>query len=263
LAALALPSLGLGLVVAQWWAIALPFLLAVPVALAGDDGSNAFAYRLPAPAIGVLALAAAVLVLTGVLTQTGRYAPPAWVGAALLVSGTVPLMWAGYRQLRPLDEAGSRAFVIDEGAAAYRGIAFGESRELVTRTLGPTRASAGSIAPVGADFDDIGGPPFIDTPGVTHEVFRYPNTTVLLTENGVYGFVITEDAAETFAGVGIGDNLGLAEERYEDLECGIARAGEYRTFPYCGGMVGAGRWIWFGQDPIRSIVVTRTELGAD
>jgi hypothetical protein len=263
LAALALPSLGLGLAAARWWAVALPFLVAAPYALAGDDGTNAFAYRLPAPALGVLALTVAVLVLTGVLIQTGRHTPPAWVGAALLVLGAVPLIWAGYRQVRPLDDSGSRALFVDEGAGAYRGIAFGESREVVMRSLGPTRASARSIAPVGEDFDEIGGPPFIDTPGVMHEVLRYAETTVLLTENGVYGYVITADAAETLAGVGIGDNLGVAEDRYDGLECGIARAGDYRTFPYCGGMLGAGRWIWFGQDPIRSIVLTKTELGLD
>jgi hypothetical protein len=204
-----------------------------------------------------------VLVLTGVLIQTGRYAPPSWIGPAILLVGGVPLVWAGLRQLRPLDDSGSRALFIEEGAGAYRGMAIGESREVVMRALGRTRPSTGSIAPLGQDFDEIGGPPFIATPGVTHEVLRYADTTVLLTENGVYGYVITADDAETVAGVGIGDNLGVVEDRYQDLECGIARAGEYRTFPYCGGMLGSGRWIWFGQDPIRSIVVTRTALGPD
>jgi hypothetical protein len=258
-----LPSVGLGFAARRYWAAAVPLLVAVPFALAGDDGSNAFAYRLPALAIGILALAAAVLVLTGVLLGTGRYGPPVYVGSWLLVLGAVPLLWASYRHLRPVDEPGSRALVIEEGAAAFRGIAFGEDRELVIRKLGPKREADGTIAPTGERFEDIGAPPFIDIPGVTHEVFRYPDTTVLLTENGVYGFVITADDAETLAGVGIGDNLALAEDRYGDLECGIARAGDYRTFPYCGGMVGAGRWIWFGQDPIRSITVTRTELGTD
>jgi hypothetical protein len=263
LAALALPSVGLGLAARRYWAAAVPLAVAVPFALAGDDGSNAFAYRLPALAMGILALAAAVLVLTGVLLGTSRYRPPVYAGSALLVLGAVPLLWASYRHLRPVDEPGSRALLVDVGAAAFRGIAFGESRELVMRKLGPIRESGGTIAPIGERFEDIGAPPYIDTPGVTHEVFRYPATTVLLTENGVYGFVITADDAETFAGVGIGDNLALAEDRYGDLECGIARAGDYRTFPYCGGMVGSGRWVWFGQDPIRSITVTRTELGPD
>jgi hypothetical protein len=260
LAALVLPNVGLGLLVRRYWAAAVPLLLAAPYALGGDNGSNAFSYRLSALAIGVLALASAVLVLTGVLLGTGRVRTPVYVGPALLVLGAVPLLWASYRQLRPVDEPGSREFVVEE---SFRGIAFGESRELVLRQLGPKRESGGTIAPIGERFEEIGAPPFIDTPGVTHEVLRYPATTVLLTENGVYGFVITADDAETFAGVGIGDNLDLAEDRYNDLECGIARSGRYRTFPYCGGMVSARRWIWFGGDPIHSITVTTTELGPD
>jgi hypothetical protein len=255
-----LPSLGLGLVVGRFWSVALPLLVAAPYALAGDDGSNAFSYRLPALAIGILALGAAVLVLTGVLVRTGRYRPPAHVGAALLLLGSVPLAWAGYRQLRPLDQDGEVAV-----AAGYRGVALGSARSRVIAALGspPPVSPASSIAPLGDDFDHIGGPPFIATPGSSHETLRYPDTSVLVSDGRVYALMITDPEAETTEGVGIGDNLGLAEERYPDIECGIARAGEYRTFPYCGGRLRRGRWLWFGQDPIRSIVLTTSELGPD
>ena len=256
LAALALPSLGLGLAVGRFWAGALPFLVAAPYALAGDDGSNAFSYKLPAPAIGVFALAAAVLALTGVLLRTGRPRPPAYVGAALLLAGTVPLVWACYRQLRPLDERGDRVI-----GASFRGVALGASRGAVVEALGlPPRRSSESIAPLGEDFDEIGGPPFIATPGSTHESLRYRSATVLLSDDRVYGVVITDGEAETAEGVGVGDNLGVAEDEYPGLDCGIARPGTYRTFPYCGGSLGPGRWIWFGQDPIRSITVATTSL---
>jgi hypothetical protein len=258
LAALALPSLGLGLAVGRFWAGALPFLVAAPYALAGDDGSNVFSYKLPAPAIGVFALAAAVLALTGVLLRTARPRPPAYVGAALLLAGTVPLVWACYRQLRPLDE--SDDLVI---GASFRGVALGDSRAAVVEALGlpPPDARKPLIAPLGEDFDEIGGPPFIATPGSTHESLRYRSATVLLSDDRVYGVVITDGEAETAEGVGVGDNLGVAEDEYPGLDCGIARPGKYRTFPYCGGRLGPGRWIWFGQDPIRSIVLTSTELG--
>jgi hypothetical protein len=246
--------------VGRYWAAALPLVVAAPYALAGDDGSNAFSYRLPTLAIGVLALAAAVLVLTGVLLRTGRYRPPAYVGAALLLLGAMPLAWAGYRQLRPLDEGGDVA--VETG---YRGADLGSARARVIAALGapPPGSGGSSIAPLGDDFDHIGGPPFIATPGSSHETLRYPDTSVLVSDGQVYGLVITDPEAETAEGVGVGDNLGLAEDRYSDVECGTARAGKYRTFPYCGGRLGAGRWIWFGQDPIRSIVLTSTELGPD
>jgi hypothetical protein len=258
LGALVLPSVGLGLAVGRYWAVGVPVLVAAPYGLAGEDGSNAFSYRLPALAIGIVAVAAAVLVLTGVLIRTGRYRPPAYVGAALLVLGAVPLAWAGYRELRPLDEAGDVVV-----AAGYRGAALRGNRAGVIEALGPPPpgSTGSSIAPLGDDFDHIGGPPFIATPGSSYETLRYPDASVVLSDGRAYGVVITDPEAETVEGVGVGDNLDLAEDRYSDLDCGIARAGEYRTFPYCGGRLGGSRWIWFGQDPIRSIVLTTTELG--
>jgi hypothetical protein len=259
---LALPSLGLGLAAGHWWTVALPLLIAAPYALAGEDGSNAFAYRLPAPAIAVLALAAAVLVLTAVLIQTGRHALPAWVGAALLLAGCVPLAWTTYRHLRPLDEAGD--LLVGDEARSFRGVALGDSRRRVTEELGaPLRGDGGTIAPVGEDFDDIGGPPFIATPGTTHESLRYRDLTVLLSNGRVYGLLVTNPQADTTQGVGIGDNLALAEDRYSSLDCGIAEADDYRRFPYCSGRLARDRWIWFGQDPIRSIVVATAEVGAE
>lgn len=256
---LVLPNLGLGIAVGRYWAAAVPFLVAAPLALAGDDGSNAFSYRLPAPAIGVFALAAAVLVLTGVLIRTGRFPVPDWAGAALLLIGALPLLWAGYRQARPLDENGDRLVGV-----GYGGVGLGASRAAAVGALGrPPPSQRGSVAPLGDDFDDIGGPPFIATPGSSHEALRYPGISVLLSDGVVHGLVITDKEAETGEGVGVGDNLGLAEDRYQSLECGIAEADEHRSFPYCGGRLGPRRWLWFGQDPIRVIVLTSSELGAD
>jgi hypothetical protein len=237
----------------------LPLLVAAPYALAGDDGSNAFAYRLPARGLGIFALTAAVLVLTGVLLRTGRLRPPAWVGAALLAVGAIPLVWAGYRQLRPLDKAGDRVVTM-----SFRGVSLEDSRADVVAALGPSPESAGSsIAPLGEAFDDIGGPPFVATPGSTHQSLRYRDTTVLVSDDRVYGILTTDEEAETSEGVGVGDNLEVAEDAYPNLDCGVASASKYRTFPYCGGRLGPRRWIWFGHDPIRSIVLAETELGTD
>jgi hypothetical protein len=259
LVTLALPNLGLGLALGRFWAAAVPLLVAAPYALAGDDGSNAFSYRLPTLAIGVFALAAAVLVLTGALIRTGRYRPPAHVGAALLLLGSAPLAWAGYRHVRPLD--GSGDLLIRELPGSFGRIGLDYSRSTVIGELGiPATRRGSSIAPLGEDFEHIGGPPFIATPGSTHESLRYRKTTVLLSDDRVYGLVITNEEAETAQGVGVGDNLGVVEDAYPSLDCGTARAAKYRTFPYCGGSLD-GRWIWFGQDPIRSIVLTTTELG--
>jgi hypothetical protein len=173
----------------------------------------------------------------------------------------MPLAWAGYRELRPLDEAGDVSVRTE-----YRGVALGSSRADVLEALGPPPPGShgSSIAPLGDDFDHIGGPPFIATPpGSSHETLRYPDTSVLISDGRVYGLVLTDPEAETAEGVGVGDSLGLAEDRHSGIDCGIARAGEYRTFPYCRGRLAPARWIWLGQDPIRSIILTTTELGPD
>jgi hypothetical protein len=255
LAALVLPNLGLGLLVGRFWVVSLPLFLAAPWALTGDDGANVFAYRLPALAIGVLAASAAVLVLTGVLIRTGRYRVPAVAGAALLLLGTLPFAWAGYRQLRPLDESGDTQI----GNSLFR-LSLPGQREEVIRQFGPPRSGGDSIAPIDEDFDEIGGPPFIATPGSTHETLRYRGRSYLISDDRIYGLLVTDEEAET-EGVGVGDNLGVAEDRYRDIECGTARAGEYRTFPYCVATLGPRAFIWFGQDPIRSILLTETEVG--
>ena len=255
---LTLPSLGLGIAVGRFWAAAVPFLVLAPWALAGDDGSNSFSYRLPALAIGLLALSSAVLVLTGVLLRTARRHLPKWVGVTLLLFGAFPLLWAGYRQVRPFDEKGELA--LDPG---FRGVVVGTSRARAVELLGPPSGGGESIAPLGENFDDIGGPGFIATPGSSHETLRYRGVSVLASDGRVYGLVITDEEAETDEGVGVGDNLGLAEDRYTGLDCGRARAGKYRTYPYCGGRLRPGLWIWFGQDPVRSIAFTTTELGPD
>lgn len=36
---------------------------------------------------------------------------------------------------------------------------------------------------------------------------------------------------------------------------------EYRPYPYCLVRLGPDRYVWFGQDPIRSITVSSTPLG--
>ena len=258
MAVLVLPSLGLGLTVGRFWAAIVPFLLLAPWALVGDDGSNALAYRLPVLAIGLLALASAVLILTGVLLRTGRRPVPQWFGASLLLPGVLALVWAGFRHAQPLDEQGD--LVVDAG---FRGVVLDTSRARALELLGPSSGEGESIAPLGEVFDDIGGPAFIATPGSSHATLRYRDVSVLVSDGRVYGLVITDDEAETIEGVGVGDNLGVTEDRYPELDCGLARAGEYRTFPYCGGRLGPRRWIWFGQDPVRSIVLTTTELGPD
>jgi hypothetical protein len=79
---------------------------------------------------------------------------------------------------------------------------------------------------------------------------------------GVFAMATLESAARTRAGVGVGDDLELARERYEHVNCGEAVAGEALfggespTYPWCQALVGSVG-VFFGEDPIESITLLR------
>jgi hypothetical protein len=154
---------------------------------------------------------------------------------------------------------------IDLEGGSFRGVTVGDREREVRRALGEPKqvASGGPITPAGDDFVDIGGPTLVQSPG-RPLVLRYNGVAVLLSEDEVFGIVITDGDARTGRGVEIGDDLSLARRTY-DLRCGEATAGEAvfgrsPTYSFCVGRLASDRWIWFGRDPIRSIVVTTTRM---
>ncbi len=270
LALLVLPQLALGLAAPRWWAVPLPICVALPWAIAGDTG-NAFSARLSAlEALAVATLAAAV-VMAGVLVATspdthlgrlrGRW--PVVAGCVLLVS-FVPLGWAALRAVEPVDERPADPLTIDEVRGAVGATGLGHSVSAVTSAFGAARPSPSApVAPLGERFDEIAAPAFIATPGETHSVLRYRGVSFLISDAGVYAVILTAGRAETAAGIGIGDNLEVARDAHPELDCAIGETVDERTFPYCSGRLSNGRYAWFGDDPIRSIVLATTELSAD
>jgi hypothetical protein len=79
----------------------------------------------------------------------------------------------------------------------------------------------------------------------------------LLAEHGrVVTLFITNRRAEGLAGVGVGDNLGVARARLAGLVCVGSNEGE----PTCGGR--AGRFtILFVGDPIETITISSIDTG--
>ena len=91
---------------------------------------------------------------------------------------------------------------------------------------------------------------------------RYRGATFHTWRGDVYEVFVTAEGAQTREGVQIGDDLDAAESAYPQLECGTANEGtEYVQYPYCTGRVARGRHVWFGEDPIRSIVISRYPFG--
>jgi hypothetical protein len=152
--------------------------------------------------------------------------------------------------------------IVDERSGSYRGLSLGDSEADVRDALGPAPSwtENDSIAPLDEDWDEIGAPNTIPSPGKPGTM-RYPHLSVLLDDGRVTAIVIAEPEAESLGGVGVDDDLGDARRAYPDLICDEAAAGDAgATFPYCAGRVGAKRWLRFGEDPVESITIASLEL---
>jgi hypothetical protein len=200
------------------------------------------------------------------LPLRNRLAFAAGIGLAAILAGSL------YLVLRDTDEnepAPLSARVIDELRGTYRGVGIGDSAAEVRRVFGPREdAGDGPFTPLGAgSFAEVGGAMFIASPGIPHtprdsELLRYRDVSFLLLDDRVFALMITADGAATQEGLAIGYDLDGAGERYDALNCEDAEIGDFgETFPFCAGRVAPQRHIWFGQDPIRSITITRTGFG--
>jgi hypothetical protein len=167
------------------------------------------------------------------------------------------------------DDAGRRAaIVIDERAGTVNGASLGDDSDAIRQTLGAATTEGVLLrrTPDGIEVEDIGLPWTLDPiPGVriTRVLrMRYDDVTVdVAPDKGAYAFFVWRPGTRTTGGVRIGDRLESAERRYRGFHCGIRnRDSEYTPYPYCTGRVGE-TYVWFGQDPIRSITISSTPLG--
>jgi hypothetical protein len=77
--------------------------------------------------------------------------------------------------------------------------------------------------------------------------------------DGVFWIAVTDRNAVTRRGIRIGDTQEDARRAYPKLQCGHRDAtGERPATDYCRQHLPNGLWLWFGQDPIQSIAITRT-----
>jgi hypothetical protein len=198
---------------------------------------------------------------------------PRWLLPVLLVILAllvIPFVLFGIGDEEDYEPVHRSARVIDELRGTYRGVGIGDSAAEVRRVFGPREdAGDGPFTPLGAgSFAEVGGAMFIAAAGIPHtgrdsELLRYQNVSFLLLDHRVYALMITADGAATQEGLAIGHDLDKAGERYEDLNCEDAEIGDFgETFPFCAGQLAPQRHIWFGQDPIRSITITRTGFGS-
>lgn len=168
----------------------------------------------------------------------------------------------------PVDARRSLSTVVDVRAGTVRGVRLGDSRQAIRGALGPPSAEGRFLPrlPDNMSVEDLGIPWTLDTPPGTPRTrvlsMHYQGLSfVVAPKTGMYAFFAYHSAARTTRGVAIGDPLNSARARYRGLRCDVRnRNSEYAPYPYCAGKVG-DQYLWFGQDPIRSITISSTAQG--
>lgn len=160
--------------------------------------------------------------------------------------------------------------VVDLQRGSFRGVTLGESRRAVRRILGPPLGEPDEgFEPVGVDRDSAGFPYTISPPrrggrgsGLSIRSMQYRGVGFLVERRaGVYTVGITAKGAVSRRGVGIGSSREDVMRRYPRLNCGTQNnRPEGIPRPYCAGRIRRGIHVWFGQDPVQSIIITTQPL---
>ncbi len=251
-----LASLALGLLVGRWRAAAFAAFL-LPLALLGPRDHPLALFFLAV--IGVPFEAAVVAAGVGLRkaldrrqAMAGKLLGATAMGAALALVG-----YGVYLDARVVDESPSAPLLLDEQTGAYRGLQTGASLDRLQSLFGPgTPGDPNRVpSPLEVGPTEVSGPPFLPADLTT---LRYPDLAVLVQGGRVRGYVTTAEDAETRAGVGVGDSLSVAKQRYAGLACGVKDLGHdqpYPAYPQCFGRLPTGETLSFGGDPIDSLWV--------
>ena len=178
----------------------------------------------------------------------------------------------------------SRPLRINERQGTVGGVGIGDGFDRLATMFGQPRDTTDDEArrglPLRTDYDRIGGPGYEDAPrrctrrpapgppsprkqGLTS--ISYHGVAFDLCDGRVFYFIATAERSRTVHGVAIGQRLRTAKRMYPQLHCAWAPGD--RTDPprplyrYCSGRVFQHRYVWFGNDPIRSIAVSSANLG--
>ena len=257
-AAVAAAAFGVGLVAGSWKA-PLAALLFVPLAPLNRAEEPALYISIGIPA---LIFAAAVVIALGVgvrklfdarrrseFERRLRHA-----GACLSVAAIIATGWGVYLDHRVVDRSPRHPRLVDDSRGTFGRIRLGMSIERVRRLLGPGKPGNPdwAPAPVGMDPNALSGPGSMRD----YRELRYRDLVVFARKGIVRGFVTTARDAQTQSGVGIGDSLAVAEQRYGDINCSGVLTGSDSSNPSyrgCQRPLAGGGAIWFGGDPIDSL----------
>jgi hypothetical protein len=185
------------------------------------------------------------------------------VAAALIAAAA--LAGCGSGQDSPGRESAShRPAAIDERAGTYRGVGIGSTRKEARRVLGRVESGpTDPLAPIGPDVPDVGQPLSPQEPRDSGEIaiWRFEDAVMAAGRGRAWLVTVATKDAVTREGVGVGSDLEDVRAAYPDADCDTANEGtEYRQFDYCTLRVAPDRYLWFGEDPVRSVTVSRAPL---
>jgi len=151
---------------------------------------------------------------------------------------------------------------VDERAGTYRGVGLLDTRRELERRFGRARVTKdGPFEPLNMDFYDAMLPPSPSYTTGEHAFWRFQDVAVDAYDGKTFTLAVTAQNAVTKQRVGVGSTREQVVAKYPGLKCGVANEGtEWPEIPYCTGRVSPGRYIWFGGDPVRSVVLSRKTL---
>jgi hypothetical protein len=153
---------------------------------------------------------------------------------------------------------------VDELAGTYRGVGIGSTRDEAELVLGRLETGPNDpLAPIGGDPVDLGFPPAPQdprpSPGIA--IWRFDDVAMAAGRGRAWLVAVAAQDAFTRAGVGVGSDLDDVRAAYPAADCDTANEGtEYTPFDYCTLRVAPGRYLWFGNDPVRSLTMSREPL---
>jgi hypothetical protein len=156
--------------------------------------------------------------------------------------------------------ASSTGHRVDLEQMTYRGTGLGATIAEIRASFGEPESMEQVAAPAGADR--MRGPMSIPLPDALQTdpplqepppLLRYRDAAFLTDGSRVFAVLVEDPHAVTEKGVSVGDELERADTVYR-LRCTTALGwSDEDVYAACFGRLSAGRYVWFGGDPIENI----------
>jgi dipeptide/tripeptide permease len=243
-------TIGVGLLAGRWLAIALaiaPLLTAPAVGYTSQsDAGVAFPF--------FVAVVATVLIAGGFAGSCVTPARATIVVGSLLLAAPLPLVgWAAERTLWPHDARPAHPLGVALRAGSFQGVALGQLVADAQRSIrGSVGGAPSRVSPLDAPSAPV-GVSYLPADAVS---VRGRGVSLIAVHGRVVTLFITSPRAQGLAGVGVGDNLGVARARLAGLVCDRSNEGE----PTCGARAGHFTILFVG-DPIETITLSSIDTG--